>query len=371
MSKQIFLSPPFQSGTELKYIQEVLDTNYLAPVGEFINRFEKAACKYTGAKYAVAVTSGTAAIHLALKTLGIGKGDYVLASTFTFIGSIAPILYQNATPIFIDSDYKSWNIDPNLLEDAFKDLAVKNIKPKALIVTHLYGQPAEIDAITSICERYDIVLIEDAAESLGATYNSKHTGTFGKAGIYSFNGNKIITTSGGGMLVTDDESIANKVRFYSTQAKEDELWYEHKEYGYNYRMSNLLAAVGLAQIETIEHRVSKRREIFETYKQLLSETDEIEFMPELEYGKGNRWLTTLTFKKQNPFDVIKKLKEHNIETRPLWKPMHLQPVFDGCMYYVNGVSEDLFNRGLCLPSGAELTYNDTEFITQKLMECFD
>ncbi|WP_459893045.1 aminotransferase class I/II-fold pyridoxal phosphate-dependent enzyme, partial [Desulfothermus okinawensis] len=314
MDNQIFLSPPYQSGKELKYIKKVLDTNYLAPVGEFIDRFEKAVCEYTGAKYAVAVSSGTAAIHLALRTLGIGKGDYVLASTFTFIGSVVPILYQNAIPIFVDSDYETWNIDPNLLEDAIIDLKQKKIKPKALILTHIYGQSSDMDSIIEICEKYGIILIEDAAESLGATYKEKYTGTFGKAGIYSFNGNKIITTSGGGMLVTDDEETAKNARFYSTQAKENKIWYEHKEYGYNYRMSNLLAAVGLAQLENIDYRVQKRRKIFQRYKDLLSDVDEIEFMPELHGAKGNRWLTTITFKKSDPFEIVKKTREANIET---------------------------------------------------------
>lgn len=366
MNKQIFLSPPYQSGTELKYIKEVLESNYLAPVGEFINRFERSVCEYTGAKYAVALSSGTAAIHLALRVLGIENGDYVLASTFTFIGSVAPILYQNAIPIFIDSDYKSWNIDPNLLEHAIKDLTKKNIKPKALILTHLYGQPAKMDAIVEICNKYEIHLIEDAAEALGATYNRRYTGTFGKAGIFSFNGNKIITTSGGGMLVTDDEEFAKKVRFYSTQAKEDEIWYEHKEYGYNYRMSNLLAAVGLSQMETIEFRVNKRREIFETYKKYLSNIEGIDFMPEIKGAKGNRWLTTLVFKDRDPFYIVNKMKEFNIETRPLWKPMHLQPVFKGYLAYTNGVSEDLFERGICLPSGTELMEHHILEITTRI-----
>lgn len=371
MSNKIFLSPPYICGNEMEYVKQVFESNYLAPVGEFIDKFEKSVCNYTGAKYAVAVSSGTAAIHLAVRVLGIKEGDYVLASTFTFIGSVAPILYQKANPIFIDSDYKSWNMDPNLLEDAVKDLRKKNIKPKALILTHLYGQPADMDSIVEICNKYEIILIEDAAESLGATFKEKHTGTFGKAGIYSFNGNKIITTSGGGMLVTDDEWIAKKARFYSTQAKEDELWYEHKEYGYNYRMSNVLAAIGLGQLETIDFRIKKRRETFENYKKLLSDISEIEFMPELEHARGNRWLTTLIFHNQDPFEIVKRMQESGIETRPLWKPMHLQPVFEGCLFYSNGVSENLFKKGICLPSGTELKYDDVSRISEKIKGSID
>jgi len=368
MNKKIFLSPPYQSGTELKYIREVLSSNYLAPVGEFINRFERSVCEFTKAKYAVALSSGTAAIHLALRAIGVKEKDYVLASTFTFIGSVAPILYQNAIPVFIDSDYDSWNINPNLLEIAINDLNKKGVHPKALVLTHLYGYPAKVDEIAAICKENDIILIEDAAESLGATYKNQQTGTFGKVGIYSFNGNKIITTSGGGMVVTDDEYLAKKIRFYSTQAKEEEQWYEHKEYGYNYRMSNLLAAVGLSQMETIEYRIRRRREIFDTYKKLLSEVEEIEFMEELPHVYANKWLTTLTFKRSNPFEIVKRLALLNIETRPLWKPMHMQPVFKGSLAYVNGVSEDLFKRGICLPSGTDLDYKDIVFIAEKLKE---
>ena len=363
----IFLSPPFMSGKELEYIKDVFESNYIAPVGEFIERFEKKICEFTKCKYAVAVSSGTSAIHLALRVLGVEEGDYVLASTFTFIGSVSPIIYQNAHPIFIDSNYKTWNLDPELLEFAINDLNRKNIFPKALILTHLYGQPAEIDKILDICRKFNIYLIEDAAESLGATFNKKHTGTFGIAGIYSFNGNKIITTSGGGMLVSNEKWIVDKARFYATQAKENELWYEHRELGYNYRLSNVLAAIGVGQLEIIEEKIIKRRKNFELYRKFLSDLD-VEFMPEIENAKGNRWLTTLIFKDKriNPFEIVKKMQAEKIETRPLWKPMHLQPVFKNFIFYSNGVSEDLFNRGICLPSGHELTENDIRFISEKL-----
>ncbi len=363
----IFLSPPYMSGKELEYIKKVFESNYIAPVGEFLDKFEKNICDYTKSKYAVAVSSGTSAIHLALRVLGVREGDYVLCSTFTFIGSVSPVLYQNAIPVFIDSNYKTWNLDPDLLELAINELHKKGIYPKALILTHIYGQPAEIDKILEICKKFNIYLIEDAAESLGATFNNKHTGTFGIAGVYSFNGNKIITTSGGGMLVSNEKWVVEKARFYATQAKEDTLWYEHREVGYNYRLSNVLAGIGVAQLEMIEEKIEKRRKIFNLYKELLKDLN-VEFMPELENARGNRWLITLIFNDLNinPFEVVKRMQNIGIETRPLWKPMHLQPVFKNFIFYSNGVSQDIFNRGICLPSGHELTENDLIFITNKL-----
>ena len=364
---RIFLSPPHMGGNEQKYIDEVFKSNYIAPLGEFVDRFEEEICRFTGAKGAAALSSGTAAIHLALRIAGVGAGDKVLASTFTFIGSVVPILYQNATPVFIDSD-ESWNLDPRLLEKA-----IEKEKPKALIVTHLYGQSAKIEEILKICRSCGVVLIEDAAESLGATYRLKmknggwrvkHTGTFGDFGIYSFNGNKIITTSGGGMLVSDDLQAIEKAKKLSTQAREPEIWYEHSELGYNYRMSNVLAAIGVGQLEVLKERVEKKRRIFDWYRELLGDIEECEFMPEIENSKGNRWLTTLTFKRTDPFKVIAKLDENNIESRPLWKPMHRQPLFEGVKYYDNGVSDKLFASGLCLPSGTVMEYNDVVKISE-------
>ncbi len=337
---------------EQKYINEVFKSNYIAPVGEFIDRFEQAVCSYTKSKYACAVINGTAAIHLALRILDIGERDKVLTSTFTFIGSVTPILFQKAEPIFIDSD-ASWNIDPNLLEDA-----IKKEKPKAVIITHLYGQMAKIEEIVYLCNKYGVYLVEDAAESLGATYKDKHSGTFGDFGIYSFNGNKIITTSSGGMLVSGNEEWIKKAKKLSTQAREPVDWYEHKEVGYNYRMSNVLAAIGVAQMEVLKERVKRKREIFALYEKHLK--DIADFMPEIEYSKGNRWLTTLVFKNKNPFDVMEKLKRNYIESRPLWKPMHLQPVFKSAKAYLNKTSEHLFKKGLCLPSGTALS--DKEII---------
>jgi UDP-N-acetylbacillosamine transaminase len=367
MQKKLFLSPPHMGGNEQKYINEVFESNYIAPIGTFITRFEKSICDYTHSKNALAVTSGTAALHLALRVLGITKGDEVLASTFTFIGSISAILYQNATPVFIDSEKESWNLDPSLLKE-YLDTCLK--KPKALIVTHLYGQSAQIDLIASICKEYNVYLIEDAAESLGATYQNKHTGTFGDFGIYSFNGNKILTTSGGGILVSSNTEWIEKAKFYSTQAKENTLHYEHKEYGYNYRMSNVLAAIGVGQMEIINDRVSKKREIFNWYKKELDNLN-IEFMPELTNSYGNRWLTTLLFPHgTNINKLAKELNNHHCESRPLWKPMHLQPLFKDAHSIINGVSEELFSRGLCLPSGTNMTQEDVHFVSGIIKDHF-
>ncbi len=360
VNPKLFLSPPHMGGNELKYIEEVFKSNYIAPLGEFVDRFEESVKNYTGAKYALAVSSGTAAIHLALRVLGVGEGDFVLASTFTFIGSVAPILYQNATPIFIDSD-ESWNLSPKLLKKAIKELPKK---PKALIVTHLYGQVAKIDEIVKICKENDIYIIEDAAESLGAKYKDKHSGTFGDFGIYSFNGNKIITTSGGGMLVSDNKEWIERAKFLSTQAKEPYLHYEHHEVGYNYRLSNVLAAIGLGQMEVLDERVKKKRGIFNFYKDELKEIDEIEFMPEIKGSFGNRWLTTITFKKINPLKIIDALQKVDAESRPLWKSMHLQPLFKDNISFVDGTSEELFKRGLCLPTPTSATFEELKRVVE-------
>ncbi|MDF1879932.1 aminotransferase class V-fold PLP-dependent enzyme, partial [Sulfurimonas sp. MAG313] len=314
---------------------------------------------------ALATVTATAALHLALRVLGIGKDDIVLASTFTFIGSISAILYQNATPLFIDSDIKSWNVDVELLQEAIKTAPKK---PKAFILTHLYGQCADIEKIASICKENGIYLIEDAAESLGATFNDKQSGTFGDFGVYSFNGNKLLSTSGGGLLVSDNEKWMKKAMFYSTQAKDDFAYYEHTEYGYNYRMSNILAAIGVAQMEVLDERVRQARQIFSWYKEFLGECTDISFMPELENSKGNRWLTTLVLEKTNPLKVMEFLNEHNIESRHVWKPMHLQPLFKDTLSVSNGVSEDLFNRGLCLPSGTDMSYEDVKYISSLVKE---
>jgi UDP-N-acetylbacillosamine transaminase len=334
------------SGKEQQYIAEVFESNYIAPLGAFVNRFEESIKAYTGTSNALALSSATAGLHLALRVLGIGKNDVVLASTFTFIGSVNAILYQGATPVFIDSD-ESWNLSPSLLKKAIKELPKK---PKALILTHLYGQLSKIEEIVAICKENNIYLIEDSAESLGASYKNQQSGTFGDFGVYSFNGNKILTTSGGGMLVSDNEAWIEKAKFLSTQAKESFLHYEHKEYGYNYRMSNVLAAIGVAQMEVLTDRVERKREIFEFYKKELADVKEISFMPEIENTYGNRWLTTILFEKTDPLKVVKALEEVNAESRPLWKPMHMQELFKKSRSFVDGTSQKMFEQGLCLPS---------------------
>ena len=352
MTKKIFLSPPHMSGKEMRYIEEVFQSNYIAPVGEFIDRFEDSLKHYTGAKHAVALCNATSALHLALRVLGI-KDSQVAVSTFTFIGSVNPLLYERNEPVFIDVD-EYWHMDAALLEQAIEENDIK-----AVVLPHIYGQVADIEPILRICEKNGIVLLEDAAESLGAFYKGKHSGTFGEAGVFSFNGNKMLTTSSGGILVSDDEVVVKKAKFLSTQAKESEfVEYVHKEVGYNYRMSNVLAAIGVAQMEVVEERVAKKREIFSWYREFLDER----FMPELPQTRGSRWLTTLTFEQKNPFEVMKKLQEYEIESRPLWKPMHTQPLFSGTKTYLNGRSEELFAKGLCLPSGTALTKNQVKEI---------
>ncbi|BAF70356.1 aminotransferase class I/II-fold pyridoxal phosphate-dependent enzyme [Nitratiruptor sp. SB155-2] len=343
----IFLSPPHMSGKELKYIQQAFESNYIAPNGEFIDRFEESIKKYTNVKSAVALCNATSALHLALKVLGV-KDSQVAVSTFTFIGSVYPILYERNEPIFIDVD-EYWHMDVELLEKAIKENDIK-----AVILPHIYGQVANIDPIKKLCEENDIYLIEDAAESLGAFYKGKHSGTFGIFGAFSFNGNKLLTTSSGGVLVSDDEKLIQKAKFLSTQAKEPGfIEYVHEEVGFNYRMSNILAAIGVGQMEVIEERIAKKREIFHWYQEFLDE----KFMPELPGTRGTRWLTTIVFKEKDPWEVINKLKDKQIESRSLWNPMHLQPLFNGAKSYINGRSERLFKKGLCLPSGTTLTKN--------------
>ncbi len=359
---RIFLSPPHMSGKEQQYIAEVFESNYIAPLGAFVNRFEESIEIYAGTSNALALSSATAGLHLALRVLGVGEGDYVLASSFTFIGSVSAILYQNAKPVFVDSD-ESWNISPALLKEAIQRSPKK---PKALIVTHLYGQPCKLNEIIDICKEEGIYLVEDAAESLGASYQGKQSGTFGDMGVYSFNGNKILTTSGGGMLVSENEEWIAKAKFLSTQAKEDHLHYEHKEFGYNYRMSNVLAAIGVAQMEVLSERVDRRREIFDLYQKNLCEHEEIQFMPEIQDSRGNRWLSTLTFGRTNPQKIINLLEESNIESRPLWKPMHIQPLFSDALVVEDGTSQKLFEQGICLPSGSSMRDEDVYRVCENI-----
>ena len=360
---RIFLSPPNMGGNELEYVKKVFESNYIAPLGEFVNKFENSVENYCGVKKALALNSGTAALHLALKTLGVGQGDVVLGSTFTFMASLNPIFYEKCVPVLIDCD-ESWNLSPELLKKAIK---ISPKKPKALIVTHLYGQAAKMSEIMEICENENIAVIEDAAEALGGFFEGKALGSIGKAGALSFNGNKIITTSGGGMLISNDESLIEKARFYSTQAREPFLHYEHKEFGYNYRLSNVLGAIGVGQMEVLEKRVQRKREIFALYSELLKGI--CEFMPEIPNSRGNRWLTTLLFKEKNAhLKVIEALNQADIESRPLWKPMHLQPVFKGALSVTDGTSEDYFSRGICLPSGSDLDDANVEKVAKIVRE---
>lgn len=360
MKNKIWLSSPHMSGNEQKYIQEAFDTNWIAPLGPNVDAFENELANYLSVKHVVALSSGSAAIHLALIILGVKAGDEVLASSFTFSATVNPIVYQGAIPVLIDSEEDTWNMNPELLEVAIKDRLAKGIKPKAVIVVHLYGMPAKMDEIMTIAKTYEIPVIEDAAEALGSTYNGKAVGTFGDFGILSFNGNKIITTSGGGALISHNKEYINQARFLATQARDNAPHYQHSHIGYNYRLSNVLAGIGRGQLEVIEERVKQRRTNYEMYYKNLKKLSGISFLIEQENFFSNRWLTTIlvdTIKTGgiSNIDIRLGLEKDNIETRPLWKPMHLQPVFRNYPSYTNGISERLFDLGLCLPSGSNLT----------------
>ena len=360
---RIFLSPPHMSGLEETYVKEAFASNWIAPLGPHVTAFEKEVAAYAGVKGALAVSSGTAAIHLALRLLGVGQGDIVFCSTLTFIGSVNPILYLGAAPVFIDSEPDSWNMSPVALEKAFKWAQEAGKMPKAVVVVDLYGQSADFDSLLAICNCYGVPVVEDAAEAMGSTYKGKACGTLGKFGIYSFNGNKIITTSGGGMLLSDDTEALDKALFWATQARDKAPWYQHSEMGYNYRMSNIVAGIGRGQLTVLDDRVKARRELFERYKEGLGDIPGVEFMPEASYGRANRWLTVMILdparNSVTPLQVIEALEAENIEARPVWKPMHLQPLFADCMYFTHeegeSVSDRLFVNGLCLPSGSSLT----------------
>jgi pyridoxal phosphate-dependent aminotransferase EpsN len=364
--KRIFLSAPHMSGTEQKYVEQAFNTNWIAPLGPNVDAFENELAAYVGASEGVALSSGTAAIHLALSLLGVGKGDIVFCSTLTFVASANPILYQGAEPVFIDSEPDTWNMSPQALEKALKVANLNGKLPKALIVVNLYGQSAKMDEITALCNTYDVPIVEDAAESLGSSYKGKASGTFGKFGIYSFNGNKIITTSGGGMLVSEDTAALEKARFLSTQARDQAVHYQHSQMGYNYRLSNILAGVGRGQLEVLEKRVIEKRELFEFYYEELSDLPGIDFMPELEGTYSNRWLTVMTIDENvtgvSSQTLIEALAEENIEARPVWKPLHLQPLFQEAAYFPHeknqSISECLFHSGICLPSGTNMTRAD-------------
>jgi dTDP-4-amino-4,6-dideoxygalactose transaminase len=370
--KRIYLSPPHMSGGEMKYIQEAFDQNWIAPLGPNVDAFEKAIADYTGIGHVAALSSGTAAIHLGLIILGVEPGDEVIASTFTFSATVNPIVYLGAVPILVDSEPETWNMDPELLEKAIKSRMAKGKKPKAILPVHLYGMPAKMDEIMKIANRYEIPVLEDAAEALGSKLGKQYAGTFGKIGVLSFNGNKILNTSGGGALLSNDREIVEKARFLSTQARDQARHYQHSHIGYNYRMSNILAGVGRGQMEVIQERVEKRRENFDFYFKNLQQLDGITLLREpSDRYFSNRWLTTLLINPKKTgitaHELQLALEEVNIETRPLWKPMHLQPVFSKYPSFVNGLSEKLFSEGVCLPSGTSLTDDDRKYILQHLL----
>jgi dTDP-4-amino-4,6-dideoxygalactose transaminase len=389
---RILLSPPHLGGHEQEFVNQAFASNYIAPVGPMVNAFENEFAESVGIPHTVAVSSGTAAMHLALRLLGVGSGDEVFVSTLTFIGSASPIIFQGARPVFIDSDYKTWGMDPDLLAEELKRCAMQNRLPKAVVPTDLYGQCANYERINSICADYKIPVIADAAESLGASFNGHNAGAKAYAKVYSFNGNKIITTSGGGMLASSDSGFIEKARHLSQQAREPFAHYEHEEIGYNYRMSNIVAAIGRGQLRVLEERVKQKHAIFNYYHEALNDIPGIEFMPEASYGRSNRWLTVILIDTEKfgatPEQVRLALEDENIESRPVWKPMHLQPAFkiiDECnsgkkrivvkdgkheARAIGGkVAEDLFFRGLCLPSGTQLSKSDQDRVIEMILKC--
>jgi len=368
--KKIPLSTPHMSdeGYEKQFVEEAFRSNWIAPLGPMVNGFEQDIINYTGTKYAVALSSGTAAIHLALKALGVKQGDIVFCQSLTFSASANPIIYEKAIPIFIDSEETTWNMSPKYLKKAFE----KYPNVKAVIVVNLYGIPSQFDEIVSLCKHYNVPLIEDAAESLGSTYKGKATGTFGDIGILSFNGNKIITTSGGGMVISEDKQKIEKIRFWATQARDKARHYQHSELGYNYRMSNIAAAIGRGQMKVLNDRVNKRRSIYKLYQSLLLSNKEISMMPndESKYF-ANDWLTSILLNdKTRVIPLIEYLETFNIETRPLWKPMHLQPFYSNFDIIGDGTSERLFDHGICLPSDSKLTEEDIRFVSIKINDFF-
>lgn len=365
--ERIFLSSPHMSdeGYEQQYVQKAFDTNWIAPLGPNVDAFEEELADMVGIDHATALSSGTAAIHLALKAVGVGEGDIVFCQSLTFSASANPILYQGAKPVFIDSEPGNWNMDPKLLEEAFEKYT-----PKAVIIVHLYGLSAKIDEIKTICEKYNVPLIEDAAESLGTIYKDQWTGTFGDYGIFSFNGNKIITTSGGGMLVSNNENGIQKAQFRATQAREQARHYEHKEVGYNYRMSNIVAGIGRGQLKILEDRVQQKRHIFETYKEGLQDIEEVSFISEMEDERANYWLSAILVDsdKVTPTMIMDALEEKNIEARPVWKPMHMQPVFEKYDSFGGEVAEEYFEKGLCLPSDTKMTDGQLKLVVDTIKE---
>lgn len=373
MQERVFLSSPHMGGAEQKYVQEAFDTNWVAPLGKNVTEFENAVISFTGTKAACALGSGTSGLHLALDLLDVGINDIVFCSSLTFIATANPIKYLGAKPVFIDSELDSWNMSPYALRKAFEKYSDLGQLPKAVMVVNLYGQSAKMDELLAICNEYNVPLIEDAAESLGSKYNGQMSGTFGKFGIFSFNGNKIITTSGGGMIVSDDEDAIAHALKKATQARDQAIHYQHSEVGYNYRLSNICAGIGRGQMEVLEERVVQKRAIFDRYKEGLKDIEGISFMEEIEGSFSNRWLSTMLIDHEKVgksyLDVINMLSEHNIEARPVWKPMHLQPVFEDCDFIQDeqmDVSNYLFEHGICLPSDTKMTTEVQNEIISKI-----
>ncbi|WP_066874244.1 DegT/DnrJ/EryC1/StrS family aminotransferase [Clostridium mediterraneense] len=380
MSKRIYLSSPHMGGTEQKYVNEAFETNWIAPLGPNVNEFEKVVANYVGVKDAAALTSGTAAIHLALKAIGVKQDDLVFCSSLTFAASCNPIIYEGAIPVFIDSEPDSYNMSPKALEKAFKYCEEINKMPKAVIIVNLYGQSADMYPLIELCKKYNVQIIEDAAESLGATYNGKKSGTFGDYGIFSFNGNKIITTSGGGMLVSNDEEAIKKVRFWSTQARENKPYYEHKELGFNYRMSNVVAGIGRGQMEVLEQRIKKKKEIFTLYKEAFKEILQLKMAKEMDYGQSNYWLSIMTVDEKSevkPKDIIEVLENNNIEARHIWKPMHMQPYYKEYKFFNHNdeneesISQKVFRNGICLPSDTKMTIEEQKKVINLIKDLFN
>jgi len=371
---KIYLSSPHMGSDELELVKDAFATNWIAPLGPHVDAFEKEFAGRAGTTHAAALSSGTGALHLAMRWLNLQPGDEVICSTLTFSASVNPVLYERATPVFVDSDEGTWNMDPARLAEAVEDRIKRGKKPQAVVLVHLYGQSADIDPIVRTCAEHDIPLIEDAAEALGASYKGRAPGSFGLCGIHSFNGNKIITTSGGGMLVSNDEKLTAKARFWATQARDSAPHYQHSEVGFNYRMSNVLAAIGRGQLRVLEARVEARRRNCAFYEQAFADLPGVAFMPEADYGRCTRWLTCITIDPKlagtDREQVRLALAEQNIEARPVWKPMHLQPIFAGTACYGGGVAERLFQDGLCLPSGSNLSTSDLERVVAVVRKHF-
>ncbi len=374
MPARIYLSPPDVGPDEQALVADAFASNWIAPLGPHVDAFEREFALHVGSTHAVALSSGTAALHLALRQLGVSAGDEVFCSTLTFVASANPIVYEGGTPVFLDCERESWNLDPNILADALRDRARAGKKPKALVLVHLYGQSANLDPIIALCEQYGVTLIEDAAEALGATHHDRPVGTRGRVGVFSFNGNKIITTSGGGMLVTDDAAFATQARFLATQARDRAPHYEHSQMGFNYRLSNVLAAIGRGQLRHLAEKVARRRAHFDFYQKSLGDLPGVAFMPEAPWGRANRWLTCLTIDPalaQTDREKIRlALEKENIEARPVWKPMHAQPLFARAPRFGGTVADGLFAHGLCLPSGSNLTDGDRARVAATVRQCF-